>query len=70
MTNAERIQLHRLPTQLDLVRRRLEQLDRTPRHERKKYWRHRHAAAVAKHKRLTERAAAFGLADLVTGEVA
>lgn len=64
MTNADFFKLYRLPAQIDLVERRLAQLDRVPREERRRYWRARHAAATTKHNRLMDRAAAFGLRDL------
>ncbi|MGW8201932.1 hypothetical protein ACWGM0_05205 [Sphingomonas bisphenolicum] len=67
MTHADFLKICRLPDQLAMVERRLDQLDRVPREERRKYWRARYAAAIAKHNRLTARAAAFGLRDLATG---
>ncbi|MGE4324192.1 MAG: hypothetical protein AB7E60_14345 [Sphingobium sp.] len=70
MTHADHLKIHRLPAQLDLVERRLAQLETVPRLERRKYWHARHAAAVAKRSRLIARAAAFGLRDLAAkGEV-
>ena len=65
MTHADHLRIHRLPGQLDLVRARLAQLDRTPRLERNRYWRERYAAAPAKRKRLLDRAQAYGLRDIV-----
>ncbi|CAD7335217.1 hypothetical protein FIM10_01950 [Sphingomonadales bacterium 56] len=71
MTNAKYLQIHRLPSQIEAVRARLAQLERTPRHERKAYWLRRHSTVTAKHKRLIARAAELGLRDLAqAGEVA
>lgn len=70
MTHADHLRIHRLPGQLELVRARLAQLDRTPRLERNRYWRERYTAAEAKHKRLLARAADYGLRDLAQGETA
>lgn len=70
MTHADHLRIHRLPGQLELVRARLAQLERTPRFERNRYWRARYATAIAKHKRLIARAAELGLRDLAQGEAA
>lgn len=64
MTDADIMKLYRLPDQIAQVEDRLTQLDGVPREQRRKYWRARHAAAIAKHHRLMDRAAAFGLRDL------
>ena len=69
MTNAERIRLHRLPAQLEAVRRRLQHLQTKPRHQRNSVWMRSRAAAEAKHKRLIERAALLGLRDLAALEL-
>lgn len=70
MTNADLLKIHRLPAQLEAVQRRLEHLRTKPRHLRNSVWLRSRAAAEAKHKRLIERAAAYGLRDLVQDETA
>ena len=69
MTNADHLRIHRLPGQLEAVRRRLKQLQSKPRHQRNSVWLRSRAAAVAKHNRLTARAAALGLRDLAVLEL-
>jgi hypothetical protein len=64
MTHADHLRIHRLPDQLDAATRRLAQLDRTPREERRAYWYRRRATVIAKHNRLVDRAATLGLRDL------
>lgn len=64
MTHADHLRIHRLPGQLEAVRRRLDHLNKTPRTARNSG-----TAAIAKHNRLTARAAALGLRDLAALEV-
>jgi hypothetical protein len=64
MTHADYLKIHRLPGQLDLVERRLAQLNRTPREQRNAYWYRRWSAVQAKHQRLTNRARDLGLREL------
>ncbi len=69
MTHADHLRIHRLPDQLEAVRHRLDHLNKTPRAERNAVWMRSRATNEAKHKRLTARAAAYGLRDLAALEV-
>jgi len=69
MTNADHLRIHRLPRQLEAVRLRLVHLQTKPRHQRTSVWLRSREAAEAKHKRLTARAAEYGLHDLAALEL-
>ncbi|KEZ00114.1 hypothetical protein AI27_12655 [Sphingomonas sp. BHC-A] len=69
MTHADHLRILRLPRQLEAVRARLAQLQTQPRHQRNSVWLRSRAAAEAKHRRLTARAAALGLRDLAALEL-
>lgn len=69
MTHADHLRIHRLPSQLEAVRVRLLHLQTKPRHQRNSVWLRSRAAAEAKHKRLTARAAELGLRDLAALEL-
>jgi len=64
MTQADYLRIHRLPDQIDLARRRLDQIERTPARERNARWYRSHATILRKLERLRTRAATLGLRDL------
>ena len=69
MSHADHLRIHHLPGQLEAVRRRLDHLNKTPRTARNSVWMRSRTAAIAKHNRLTARAALLGLRDLASLEL-
>ena len=69
MSHADHLRIHRLPGQLEAVRRRLDHLNKTPHTARNSVWMRSRTAAIAKHNRLTARAALLGLRDLASLEL-